>query len=84
MKSTGTANQAFTETTPEATDQCIHVVGIFHYLTNAYDVLNKNTLLNRLNLYGVRCNRNMWFKSVLSDCSQFVEKPPVGHRNTIQ
>ena len=54
-------------------DQCLHVVGIFLDLTKAYDVLDHNTLLDKLNSYGIRGNINLWFKSYVSNCLQFVE-----------
>jgi hypothetical protein len=76
MKSTGTASQAFIKTTQEVMDQCIHVGGIFLELTKSYDVLNHNTLLDKLDLYGIRGNMNLWFKSFLLNRSQFVENSP--------
>ena len=39
-------------------DQCLHVVGKLFDLTNAYDVHNHNTLLAKLNSYGIRENMN--------------------------
>jgi hypothetical protein len=35
-------------------DQRLHVVGIFLDITKAYDVLDHNTLLDKLNSYGIR------------------------------
>jgi len=84
MKSGGTASQAFPKSTQEVMDQCIHVVGIFLGLTKAYDVPNHNTLLDKLISYGTRGNMNLWFKSCLFTLSQFVEKPPMEHRNITQ
>ena len=54
-------------------DQCLYVVGIFLDLTKACDVLDHNTLLEKLNSYGIRDNMNLWFKSYASNRSQFVE-----------
>lgn len=53
-------------------DQRLHIVGIFLDLTKAYDVLDRNTLLDKLNSYGIRGNMNLWFKSYISNRSQFV------------
>ena len=75
MKSRGTASQASIKTTQEVMDQ---VVGIFVELTQAYDVLNHNILLDKLNSYGVRGNMNLWFKCFLFNCLQFVGKTPRG------
>jgi hypothetical protein len=49
----------------------LHVVGIFLDLTEAYDVLNHNTLLDKLNTYGISSNTYLWFKSYLFNRSQF-------------
>lgn len=54
-------------------DRHRHVVGIFFDLTKAYEVLDHNTLLDKLNSYGIRGNMNLWFKSYVSNHSQFVE-----------
>ena len=53
-------------------DDNLHVVGIFPYLTKAYDVINHDILLYKLDSYGVRSILNSWFKSYLSQCTQYV------------
>ena len=73
MKSTETASQTFIESIQEAMNQWQHVAGIFFDLTKAYSVLNHDTLLDKLDSYGIRDNMNLWFKSCLSNHSQFVE-----------
>ena len=84
IKSTGTTSQAFIKTIQEAMDQCIQVVGTFLELTKAYDFLNHNTLLDKLDSYGIRDNMNLWFKSFLFNRSKFVGKTAVEHRNMIE
>jgi hypothetical protein len=54
QKSTITAIQSFIEKIREALDYGLRVVGIFFYLTKAYDVLNHRVLLDKLWAYGVR------------------------------
>jgi Reverse transcriptase (RNA-dependent DNA polymerase). len=66
-KSTDTAIQSFTEGIQEASESRLQAIGIFFDLTKAYDVLNHNILLHKLNSYGVRENINSWFKSYLTD-----------------
>jgi hypothetical protein len=71
MKSTDTASQNFAAGIQKAMELHLHVVGIMLDLTKAYDVLNHNTLLDKLNTCGIIGNINLWFKSYLSNCSQF-------------
>ena len=42
-------------------------------LSKAFDVINHEMLLNKLNIYGIRGIVNDWFRSYLSDRSQYVE-----------
>jgi hypothetical protein len=42
------------ENIQQASDNNLHVVGIFLDLTKAYDVINHNTLLNELVIWGQR------------------------------
>ena len=84
MKSTETSSHSFVESIQEARDQHLHVEGIFLDLTKAYDVLNHNTLLGKLNSYGIRGNMNLWFKSYLSNYSLFVEIIQIEHKNFMQ
>jgi len=71
MKSTDTASHTFVAGIQNAMEPHLHVVRIFLDLTKAYDVLNHNTLLDKLNTDGIRGNINLWFKSYLSNRSQF-------------
>lgn len=72
------------ESIQEARDQNLHVEGIFLDVAKAYDVLNHNTLLGKLNSYVIRGNMNLWFKSYLSNYSLFVEIIQTEHRNFTQ
>jgi len=72
-KSTQTASQSFIESVQEALNRHLHVVGIFLDLSKAYDIINRNMLLDKVYSYGVRGSANMWFKSYLTNRTQFVE-----------
>jgi hypothetical protein len=69
-KSTETANQSFLESIQEAVDRGLHVIGIFVDLTKAYNVINHNILIDKLNLYGIHGKSNLWFKSYLAQQKQ--------------
>ena len=49
------------------------VVGIFLNVSKAYDVINHNRLLDKLDSYGIRGSVNKWFQSYLTNRTQFVE-----------
>jgi len=49
------------------------VVGIFLKLSKAYDVINHNKLLDKLDSYEIRGSVNKWFQSYLTNRTQFVE-----------
>jgi len=48
-------------------------VGIFLDLSKAYDVINHNRLLDKLDSYRIRGSVNNWFQSYLTNRTQFVE-----------
>jgi hypothetical protein len=73
QKSTITAIHSFTEKIREALDGGLRAVGIFFYLTRAYDTLNHRVLLDKLRAYGVRGIIYSSFESYLSERKQFVE-----------
>jgi hypothetical protein len=52
-KSTETATHSFLESIQDAIDKCIRVIGIFFYLTAAYDIINHAILTDKLNSYGI-------------------------------
>jgi hypothetical protein len=72
-KSTETASHSFIVCVQEALDRHLHVVGIFLDLSKAYDVINHNMILDKFDSYGVRGSANMWFKSYLTNRTQFAE-----------
>jgi hypothetical protein len=77
-KSTETASHTFIESVQEALDRHVHVVGNFLDLSKAYDIINHNTLLDKVDSCGVS-SANMWFKSHLTNRTQFVEMSRTDH-----
>jgi retron-type reverse transcriptase len=63
-KSTVTASQSFIESIQEALDSGLHVTGLFFDLSKAYDVIDHDILLDKLDSYGIRGVSNIWFRSV--------------------
>ena len=56
----------------EAIDSKKISLGIFIDLSKAFDTINHNILIQKLSFYGIRGLSLEWFKSYLSDRSQFV------------
>ena len=48
-------------------------VGFFLFFSKAFNTLNHEILLNKLDHYGIRGTANKWFKSYLRDSTQYVE-----------
>jgi hypothetical protein len=72
-KSTETASHSFVQNVQEALDKQQRVVGIFLDISKAYDVINHNRLLDKLDSYGIRGLGKKWFQSYLTNRTQFVE-----------
>ena len=72
-KSSETASHSFRVCVQEVLDRHLQVVGIFIDLSKAYDIINHNILHDKLDSYGVSGSSNMWFKSYLTNRTQFVE-----------
>ena len=53
-KSIEMASQIFTQNFQESIDKQLYVLGSFFDLTKAYDVLNHEILLTKLEYYGIR------------------------------
>jgi hypothetical protein len=71
--STETACQNFVESIQKKLDNGQHVIWIFFDLSKAYDVINHEILLERLDHYGIRWKTKLWLESYLSYRSQYVE-----------
>ena len=61
-----------TENIRSALDSKKLVCGIFVDLQKAFDTVNHNILLQKLDYYGIRGNINNWFKSYLLNRKQYV------------
>jgi hypothetical protein len=72
-KSTVTASQSFIASIQEALDSGLNVIGLFFDLSKAYDVIEHDIPLDKLESYGIRCVSSMWFRSYLLNWCQFVE-----------
>jgi hypothetical protein len=57
----------------DALDRGLHATGLFFNLSKAYNVINHDILLDKLNEYGIRGEANLWRKSYFSNCLHFVE-----------
>ena len=70
--STAHAILSFTEKVSRAIDKFQHTAGIFLDLSKAFDMINHDMLLYKLNHYGIRGKALEWFRSYLKDRKQFV------------
>ena len=53
-------------------DDCKSTVGVFIDLKKAFDMVDHNILVNKLEHYGIRGTANMWICSYLMNRSQYV------------
>ena len=83
-KSTDSASHSFIQSVQEALDKHLHAVGIFLNLSKAFDVVNHNRLLNKLDSNGIRSSVNKWFQSYLTNRTQFVETFQIGKNKRTQ
>jgi hypothetical protein len=72
-RSTETALQDFVNNVQTAVGNKMNPVGLLLDLSKAYDVLEHNLLLDKLNVYGIRSIANLWMESYLSNRKQYVE-----------
>jgi hypothetical protein len=64
-------------------DNHLNAVVIFVELSKAYDVVNHQILLDKLESCGVRGLLKSWFKSHLVNHIQFVEIAKIGSNNSL-
>lgn len=72
-KSTSTAIHAFLERVIDCIESKEHPAGIFCDISKAFDCMNHDILLKRMEEYGIRGLVLDWFKSFLTYRKQFVE-----------
>ena len=77
------ACQSVTESTLEVLDNHLNAIGIFLDLSKAYDVLNHQILLDKLEIYRVRGVLKSWIKSYSANHIQFVEIAKICNNNTL-
>ena len=70
--STNHAILSITQKIKEALDNGSVPVGIFVDFQKAFDTVNHDILLTKLNYYGIRGSTNAWFRSYLTNRKQFV------------
>ena len=72
-RSTNTALNNFLECVYEMLDKGEACVGLFLDLTKAFDMVNHDRLLQKLQVYGIRGVAYQWFVSYLTNRKQLVE-----------
>merc|ERR1711954_207475 len=72
-RNTTHATLDFIKTIEEAIESNQYAIGVFCDLSKAFDTLNHEILLRKLDHYGIRGKANMWFRSYLADRRQYVE-----------
>ena len=61
------------ESTLDGLDSKLKVGGVYLDISKAFDCVNHDILLKKLEFYGIRANALMWFESYLKDRTQYVE-----------
>ena len=72
-RNTSHATIDFLQTVEKAFEDQEYAIGIFCDLSKAFDTLDHNILLKKLDHYGIRGNWHAWFKSYLSNRKQYVD-----------
>ena len=71
--STSDAILEFAESCASSLDQKLYTVAVFLDLYKAFDTVNKNIMLLKLERLGFRCRMNEWFDSYLCDRDMYVQ-----------
>ena len=70
--STNNALMSIVENIKTQLDDGKYLAGVFVHLTKAFDTIDHNKLLKKLDYYGVRRTENEWFASYLQNRKHFV------------
>ena len=71
-KSTSMALMMLVDKISEALDKGEMVIGVFLDFSKAFDTVDHDILIEKMNIYGIRGIYNQWFRDYLSNRKQFV------------